>query len=403
MGCDFVTLSKTHENWRNRSINLLPSETLTSPRTRALLASDFGHRYTLPLNETIHGHYMENAYRGSRYTDEMEAAGEILAKEIFNADYACLKPLSGHISGMIALLACCKRGDKILAIHSNDGGYDGYMPPYMPDMFGLEVGHLPFDSEFANIDSQKAATQIASEKPRLVLLGASFILFPYDIGPIRDACRDVGAYLGYDGSHVLGLIAGGQFQKPLAEGVDLLFGSTHKTFFGPQGGIIVTRNDKIAEGIERNLTWRAIDNAHWNRIAALSHSLMEMKHFGSDYACQVIENSRALGKGLEGCGIPVKYSKLGYTNSHQLLLDTDAILEKLGHTSDGLAKLLEASDIITDAVGRLGTNEATRAGACAEDMAAVAGLIKNVVADGLNVKEEVHALRAKWKMKYIFE
>jgi glycine hydroxymethyltransferase len=97
------------------------------------------------------------------------------------------------------------------------------------------------------IDTEGVCSLIRRKKPRLVILGASLILFPYDLESIRKCCDDVGSYLGYDGSHVLGLIAGKRFQPDSLEFCDVLIGSTHKTFFGPQGGIILSRSDDIKE------------------------------------------------------------------------------------------------------------------------------------------------------------
>src|SRR3989442_7063006 len=90
-----------------------------------------------------------------------------------------------------------------------------------------------------NIDVEKARGLIEDEKPSLVVFGQSFFLFPHPVKELADACNKAGSRLVYDGSHVLGLIAGGEFQRPLQEGAELLLGSTHKSLFGPQAGIIV--------------------------------------------------------------------------------------------------------------------------------------------------------------------
>ncbi len=71
------------------------------------------------------------------------------------------------------------------------------------------------------------------------MFGASLFLFPHPVEEAREVCDEVGASIVYDAAHVLGLIAGGQFQDPLSEGADVVTGSTHKTFPGPQGGIIL--------------------------------------------------------------------------------------------------------------------------------------------------------------------
>src|SRR5206468_7737240 len=128
--------------------------------------------------------------------------------------------------------------------------------------------------------AREAANRIIAGKPKLVLLGGSFIVFPHNLRALRKACDEVGALLAYDGSHVLGLIAGGQFQDPLREGADVLFGSTHKSFFGPQGGLGVTDRDDLFATMVDRFPWRVGVNSHWNRIAATAHALLETKQFG---------------------------------------------------------------------------------------------------------------------------
>ena len=328
------SLLAKHTQWRlNETINLIPSENVTSPAVRDILASDLGHRYTLMVNDTIHGVFIENAYGGTKFTDEIELEAEGYAKQVYGAKYCTLKPLSGHIAGLIMLLALCKRNDRIMIVDAKDGGYDGYLPEYMSGFLGLEVDPLPFVESEWNLDFESSAQAIRDKKPQLVLIGASFILFPYKLRPLRDACDDVGAYLGYDASHVLGLIAGGEFQEPLKDGVDIVTGSTHKTLFGPQGGLILTDREDVYERVNDKLAWHTLDNPHQNRIAALGQALLELKEFGADYARQVILNSKKLGHELTQHGIPVKFSNKDFTESHQLLMDIDRIKSDLGLNS----------------------------------------------------------------------
>jgi len=115
---DVLDIVERHETWRGRTINLIPSENVTSPQVRAILGSDLGHRYTLPWGKDFHGYVIENSYRGTRYLDEIEVLGERLAREVFKAEHATLKPLSGHLAGMLVLSTLCARGDSILVLDS---------------------------------------------------------------------------------------------------------------------------------------------------------------------------------------------------------------------------------------------------------------------------------------------
>jgi glycine hydroxymethyltransferase len=399
----FLDSMRAQEKWRvEECINLLPSENASSPQVRALLSADFSNRYTLPFKKVYAGEYLENVYRGTRITAEVELKAEEVAKEVFRAKHACVQPLSGHIAAMITILSATKKGDTILAISPDNGGYDGYAPEYIPDILSLKSFPLPFDPAVHNVKSADTAELIKKKKPRLVILGASSILFPYDLGPIKDACKTAGSTLAYDGSHVLGLIAGGEFQKPLKEGVDILYGSTHKSFFGPQGGLIVTNNKDLDEQIRKNLTWRVIDNAHWNRIASLGQALLESRRFGPQYAKQVVKNSQRLGKELKTRGFPIMFEQLGFSKSHQLLYDPKKLKAKFGLGANDFSVRLEKSNLIIDSVGRLGTPEITRMGFKEKDLPALADIFM-AAAKGENVKKEVKSLRDKFDLDFRFD
>ncbi len=392
---------RRHREWRSECINLIASENVTSEAVRGLLASDFGHRYTLPLNMDLHGVFVENAYRGTRYVDEVESYGEDLAKEIFECGCSSLKPLSGHVSSMLMLLSCCRKGETILTVSPEDGGYDGYASENVPQMLDMKCEYLPFDGAAANIDYSLAADKIRDISPSIVVVGTSFLLFPYDLRRLRDACSDVGATLGYDASHVLGLIAGGEFQAPFQDGVDVVIGSTHKSFFGPQGGIFLTTDEGIFEEAKKNITWRVLDNAHWNRIAALALALEEMKKFGKEYAQKCVRNASVLAKQLHEHGVHVRYESEGFTRSSQVLLDSSRIEEELGTRINDLAIRLEESNIIIDAVGRMGVNEITRLGADEAHVADLASLISRCIS-GENVLAEAKKLRKGLSIQYCF-
>jgi glycine hydroxymethyltransferase len=390
-----------HERWRECCLNLIPSENVMSPQARVLLGSEMVHRYTIPGIEEMDGRPVENAYRGTRYMDEIETMAVELACELYGCEYACVRPISGHISAMIALNAVCHRGDGIMSIDFTNGGYPGYSEDEMAGMMGLRSECLPFDEEGCDIDYDAAVKSIAGFRPRAVVIGASKILFPPDVEALSTVCSDIGADLLYDASHVLGLMAGGQFGRPLEDGVGIMFGSTHKTLFGPQGGIAMTDDRSKAHLIEESLHWKTLDNAHWNRIACLAQVLLEMKEFGEAYARQTILNARQLAKAVERGGLPVQCADRGYTASHQVGLRGSEVAEALGVVSfEELAKRLEQADIIIDCVGRLGTCEVTRLGMERREMDAIGDLICRTLVEGEDpdsVKEDVHLLRKRYR------
>ena len=363
---ELSSLIKRHEQWRGRECaNLIPSENVMSPAVRSLLSSDLGHRYTS----------RDKFYMGTRFIDEVEQYGEQLAKNLFRSETADLRPLSGHIADLTFLACLTKPEETVLCVSPDDGGYPGFWEQGLSRLLKLRMIRFPFSKENMNIRVDEAADLILREKPKVVIFGASIILFPHPLRALAKAAHDIGAQVGYDGSHVLGLIAGGEFQDPLREGSQALFGSTHKTFFGPQGGIILA-DKKHGEIVKKRIHPEFVDNAHWNRIAALTLALAEMKTYGKEYAGQVVRNAQTLAKALAEDDFPVACPQLGYTRSHQVLL-------KYGGYREGgvIARKLERANIIVDSGVRLGVCEATRRGMKGEEMQRIALFIERVVVD----------------------
>jgi glycine hydroxymethyltransferase len=363
---ELLSLIERHERWRGREcINLIPSENVMSPAVRSLLSSDLGHRYTA----------REKFYMGTRFIDETEQYGEELAKNLFESETADLRPLSGHIADLTFLACFTKPEDTVVCVSPDDGGYPGFWERGLSRLLKLRMIRFPFSKENRNIKVEETTDLILRKKPKVVIFGASIILFPYPLQALAKAAHDVGAHVGYDGSHVMGLIAGGEFQDPLREGSQALFGSTHKTFFGPQGGIILADKEH-GEIVKKRIHPEFVDNAHWNRIAALTLALAEMKSYGKEYAGQVVRNAQTLAKALAEDGFPVVCPQLGYTRSHQVLLNYG------GYKEGGvIARKLERANIVVDSGVRLGVCEATRRGMKGEEMQRIAFFIERVVVD----------------------
>lgn len=382
---DILALVAKHEDWRaKKCVNLIPSENVMSPQVRGLLSSELAHRYTAP----------DRFYMGTRFVDEMEHFGEDIARRLFKAEVADLRPLSGHVADWIFLANLTKRGDTLMCVSAKDGGYPGLWNRGLPKYLGLKLAAFPFSREEMKIKTEEAKETIVETKPEALVFGASLFLFPHPVRELAGAANEVDAQVGFDGSHVMGLIAGGEFQSPLREGASVLFGSTHKTFFGPQGGIMLA-NKECGEVLKDKVHPAFVDNAHWNRIAALTLALAEMEKFGSSYARQVIRNAQTLGRTLHDSGFPTVGSGAGYTMSHQILLNYGGY--KQGRE---VAKRLEKANIIADCGVRLGTSEMTRRGMKEAEMQQVADLIRRVVMERDSpriVKEEVERLALEFQ------
>ncbi len=377
-------LVANQEKWRGREcLNLIPSENVTSKHVRTLLASDFGHRYTA----------RDKFYFGTRYTDDVEALGKKLASSLFDSAYADVRMLSGHLANLALLFAFTQPGDKILSVFPDQGGYPGISDHGASNRLNLKNLYFPLHTEDSRIDLTKTKRMIQREKPKLVIFGASMILFPHPVDELEGIAHEAGAVVAYDGSHVLGLIAGQQFQDPLREGADVLVGSTHKSFFGPQGGILLAKSE-FGKTLDEAIDPSVVDNAHWNRIAALCQALREMKRFGVEYALQVKRNAKALGEALIEETIPVRCKDEGITESHQVALAYGKYME-----GGEIAKRLEKHNIITDIGIRLGTCEATRWGMRESEMEQIAELISASIHGSRSVREikrEVKKLRSEF-------
>jgi len=388
---EILSLVAKHEKWREKQcLNMIPSENIMSPTARKLLSSEFVHRYTA----------IDRFYMGTRFTDEIENYGEKLAKEVFRAETADLRPLSGHIADFIFLATHAKLNDTFMCVSPDDGGYPGMWKDALAGLLGLKVVEFPFSKKDRNIKIEEAKEAVRRLKPKILIFGASLITFPHPVRELAKVAQENGAVVGFDGSHVMGLIAGGQFQDPLREGACALFGSTHKSFFGPQGGIILADKEH-GRTIKEKIYPTFVDNAHWNRIAALTLALAEMKKYGEAYARQVISNSQALAKALHDYGFPVASPHLGFTQSHQVILEC-------GDYERGriFAEKLQKANIIVDCVVRIGTCEVTRRGMKEEEMQRIAELIERTIIGKEkleSVKKDVAKLCADFqRVEYCF-
>ena len=389
---EILSLVEKHEEWRGKQcVNLIPSENVMSPVVRRLLSSELGHRYTA----------RDRFYMGTHFTDEIEQYGEELAKKVFRAETADLRPLSGHIADLIFLASYAKPSDTFMCVSSDDGGYPGMWKDGLAGLLCLKAVPFPFSKHDMNIKVEEAKEKIRHIKPKIVVFGASHITFPHPVKELAEIACENDAIVGFDGSHVMGLIAGEQFQDPLREGAHALFGSTHKSFFGPQGGILLADKEH-GEFVKSKIYPTFVDNAHWNRIAALTLALAEMEKFGKAYAEQVIRNSQALAKVLHDYGFPAVCQHLGFTQSHQVILDYGSY-EK----GRAFAEKLQRANIIADCVVRIGTCEVTRRGMKGDEMLRIAEMIKRAAIDAEspeNIKKDVAKLCSEFqKVKYCFD
>ncbi|MEM0217384.1 MAG: serine hydroxymethyltransferase [Candidatus Nezhaarchaeales archaeon] len=405
-----INLVRGHDDWRSNCLNLIPSENVTSRLVRLVLTSDLGHRYA-------EGKPFKRYYCGTLFIDEIEVIAIELAEKLFKCKYASVKPISGTISNLAVFTAFTRPGDTIMALSIPCGGHISFAEIGGAGVRGLSVIDLPFNKDEMNVDVEKAVELISNIKPKLVVLGASLFLFPHPVRELSRAVEEVGGHVVYDGSHVLGLIAGGEFQDPLTEGALVLMGSTHKTFPGPQGGIVLSNDEGAMNKVDEALFPRLVSNHHLHRVAALAIALAEMMEYGRAYARDIVVNAKELARSLYERGFKVLCPHKGFTSSHQVVID----VTDLGGGKWASRKLEEAN-IITNmnllpwddlrrtnnpSGLRLGVQEVTRLGMRKGEMNYIAEKIEEVLLrsrDPKEVKEEVVKFMSSYQeVKYCFD
>lgn len=395
---DIDNLIKKHVQYRKSCLNLIASENYSSDVVRSYLCSDLGNRYgcynTLDPSD--------REYTGNKYIHEIEMETQELVKEVFGGKYVDLRPISGHMAGMAVTLAILEPHDLVIEIHLKDWGHGLVDPMRLIPHLGetIRVEFMKFD-ENNELDVEDLKRKARELRPKLIIFGGSGTLFPEPVREFREIADELGIILAYDASHVTGLIAGKVFPNPLEEGVDIMFGSTHKSFPGPQGGFVVTNRKDLIEKIGKTLSPSLVTSHHLNRIPALAASLLEMKEYGHEYGVQIIKNSKALAEAMAKRGFNVLGAKKGYTETHLILVDVG------NYVSKAPGKLLEKAKILCsdDFSGaspqiRIGTPEVTRYGMKEKDMDYIAELFKRVLIDREDVNEvakDVEAFVAKYQ------
>ena len=272
---------------------------------------------------------------------------------------------------------------------------------------GLDIEFFAFDPEEMTLDVDKTKAKVEDLKsqdrlPKIAMFGGSVFLFPHPVKELADFLKGHDMHINYDAAHVAGLIAGGKFQDPLREGTDTMTMSTHKTLFGPQGGLVLGF-DRHEESIKKAMFPGLTSSHHIHHMAGKAVAFAEALEFGKDYAAQTINNAKALAAELNNVGFKVLGEKRGYTESHQTVVNVldygdggtiEADLEKANIIVNRqlIPGDLKANRHYMHPGGiRLGTSEITRLGMKESEMKEIASMIKDVVID----KKEPGEMTAK--------
>lgn len=417
---NILKLMKEHHNWFNNSIPLIASENIPSPAVREAVVSDFGNRYA-------EGWPGERVYAGCTYIDQVENICNELAKKVFKSEFADCRATSGVVANLAIYSAFSNPGDYMIASSIPSGGHISHGKKEHSGtaglVHGLTIEHFPFSKEEMTIDTDMTKKKIETmanegKSPKIAMFGGSLFLFPHPVKELSDFLHSHNIYVNYDGAHVAGLIAGNQFQDPLREGADSMTMSSHKTLWGPQGGIIVSL-EKHGESIKKAIFPGNTSSHHLHHVAGKAIALSEIIEFGEEYAKQVIKNAKMLAYSLANYGFNVLGEKRGYTESHQLAVD----ISKYGDGGN-IEKDLEKCNIILNrqllpgdikegrnylhpSGIRIGVPEVTRLGMKENEMHEIATFIKKIVIDkqdGSKILHDVIEFRKRFqKVQYAFD
>ncbi len=436
-------IAKTLANntWRQREcINLIPSEMSQSYLSRVLSIADPVNRYA--EHRELKAFSSEDVfyYQGTEFIEEVEA---LLNKEL-QKYFSCKNIESRVISGQMANTACfsalvdfLNRADrkgkqhrigKILNNHIIKGGHLSAQPMGAlrdfvardPKTEKAAVINFPVLPENPyKIDVKACESLIKEQQPELIILGKSMVIHKE---PVREIRAFVDEYapsciVMYDMAHVLGLY-GEFFQSPLQEGAHIITGSTHKTFFGTQRGVIASDfaedelNYELWEAVQRRTFPGSVSNHHLGTMTGLLFAAYEMNHFKDEYQKAVIVNAKAFALALKEEGLDVAGDPaISFTETHQVLVH-------VGYGKGAkVAKMMEDNNIIVNyqatpveegftASGalRLGVSEMTRFGMQQADFQELASLMADLIKNDSNIKEKIKSFRGRFlEMQYCFQ
>lgn len=256
--------------------------------------------------------------------DVLEVLAPLQVAALMGGEFAEVRLQSATMANLACYTAFARPGDTVAVLPEAAGGHASHHSQGAAGIRGLRVVDLPYDAGRFDIDYDALPAFLREQRPALVVVGASLMLFPHDVGRVRAACDEVGAVLVYDASHMAGLIAGRRFQRPLDEGAHVVTMSTYKSFGGPPGAAIVTREEDLARRVSTAAYPGLTANYDASRLAPLAVAAAEHAVGGPAYADRCIANAKALAAALEGEGFAVAASHLGWTVSHHVAVDAAA-------------------------------------------------------------------------------
>ncbi len=358
---------------QRRKLVMVPSESLAPTGVHQALGSVFSHIYaegypdertrTMTEEEILDyehelGHYRRYSdpryYKGVEYADILEAlarrrVAEVFATEKVPADklFVNVQALSGAPANTAVQYALLKPGDTMMAMALHVGGHLSHGSKVAYSGKTYNVVYYSVDEKTERLDYDAIRALALEHKPKLIIAGYTSYPWAPDWEKFREIADEVGAYLLADIAHVAGLVAAGAFPSPVGIADAVTF-TTHKTFNGPRGAVILTHSRKLGRKFDRAVFPGLQGGPHMEAIAgiAVAAKLAKTEQFKA-LQHQTVANAAALAQALEEEGIRVPY---GGTNSHMLLIDCKPIKGPDGTPlmGDPAARILDLAGIVAN-------------------------------------------------------
>ena len=436
-------LTKALENhrWRQqRCVNLIPSENTPSRAVQMLCASDPAFRYA--EHKKVKAFYDSDIfyYQGTKFIDEVEQMLVEQMRRYLGCREVETRVISGQMSNAATFSALvdwknrldrkhdAKRLGYVLNNHIIKGGHLSAQPMgALKDYIAVDpvtersaVVNFPVCADnIYKIDVEETKKVIEKYRPELIIFGKSMVLHKEPVAAIRKFVdeQNIPTTIMYDMAHVLGLI-GDSFQKPFEEGAEIVTGSTHKTFFGSQRGVIGVnyKKDELKYGLWETIESRAfpgsVSNHHLGSQLGLLMAAYEMNQFKAEYQKAVVDSAKHFAKCLKAEGLNVAGDPaIDYTETHQVIVS-------VGYgVGPEVAERLEQNNIIVNyqatpdeegftASGalRMGVSEMVRFGFTFDDFAKLASLMADCILRNKDISEDVAKLRSEHlEMQYCFK
>jgi len=291
-------------------LELIASENFVSRAVLEAMGSVLTNKYA----EGVPG---KRYYGGCEFVDVAEDLARDRAKQLFGADHANVQAHSGAQANMASYFTFLDPGDKILGMNLSHGGHLTHGSPvnFSGRLFDVVSYGVGEDDGLIDYDALRA--QALSERPKMIIAGASAYPRVIDFETFGEVAREIDARLVVDMAHIAGLVATGHHPSPVPH-ADVVTTTTHKTLRGPRGGLILCREEH-AKGIDKSVFPFMQGGPLMHVIAAKAVALLEaLQPDFKTYSAQVIANAQALGEGLVGHGF---HLVSGGTDNHLLLVD----------------------------------------------------------------------------------